>query len=239
MKQQSLHVFRQAFRAGDLRVDLNRDGRLDMVDVALFKQSLASIMPGSGMGAIGGVGDVYVWLLPAEANGAVGEPLAFDVHLDFTQDRTIGGAFDVVLVGGTGTLSWSFASSDIGDDPGFRREPDVTADGLTGIAVGDFDGITGPGVVGTLTFTPDVAGTQTLGLSDSMISPWVSDVTFMPQFPEYSGATLDITPEQQVPVGAGGIVLLAFALFVVAQRVAPWRQCRSCENSDRRVVMFR
>lgn len=229
MTAPELQAWRRAYAAGDPRADLTGDGRVDALDLAAYVASSRRDGPTKAKDPGGEAvapprapgGEVFLWLAPDTAGGMAGEALSFDVLADFTADPTLGGAFDVTLSGPfEGSFSWSFASSTIGDDPLLRRAPETSNRGLTGIAVGSFDGFTGPGVVGTLTLVPSGGGTGTLALGPSDVSPWVSAVTFDILTPTYGEAALAVMPGETVPLGTVPLILLALLLSSCASLAA-------------------
>lgn len=129
---------------------------------------------------------------------SVGAPVALDVKMDFTDDPTLGGGFDVFF--DPIILNFdSWVSAGLGD-PGFAREPDVSAGELNGIAFGDFNGLMGPALVGTLNFTALSPGDAllTLAVNDFPAGPFVSATTFVEQTVEFGSATVTVVPEPAV-----------------------------------------
>ncbi len=99
-----------------------------------------------------------------------GDTISFDVEMDFTE-ITLGGSFDIAY-DQTALQLQSFNRLDVGD-PGFGRDPDILAGLLSGWALGDFSGITGQQLLGSVSFqvlssmgaTTAVSGQDTLSVA--------------------------------------------------------------------------
>jgi cysteine-rich repeat protein len=124
--------------------------------------------------------DVYATLT------ITGDPVTFDVIIDFSAEGgTLGGGFDVVF--DPAALAFvGLTSTDPADttfDPAFGRDPDFLSGLLQSWAVGNFNGITGPALVGSVQFqvlptmgaATIVAVTPTMGIA----GPWVSATDFV------------------------------------------------------------
>lgn len=91
-------------------------------------------------------------LSPSAQTAVVGDAITLTVSGEFGAAGTLGGGFDIFY---DSTLlqfvSFEFAAS-LMDDPAFRRDPDLLAGELNGIAFGEFDGYTGNVLIGEVTF---------------------------------------------------------------------------------------
>ena len=159
--------------------------------------------------ACGTAGASSIFMTPAFSTAAPSESVVFEVWMDFEQ-VTIGGGFDIEF--DPEVLSFeSWTGADLGD-PDFQRDPDVFDGLLGGIAFGDFGGITGLNLIGTLKFSvlPDVpAGVTTaIELSQRFCfqCEFVDLNTFQIIDVDFIGAELKIVP---LPAG---VVLFAGAL---------------------------
>jgi hypothetical protein len=102
----------------------------------------------------------------------------------------------------------------LGSDPSFTRDDnpgagsanrvDVQSDRLSGAAFGNFGGMSGPALVGPLTFTATAAGDVVFDLgpsSSAQVGGFFSAATFEEQFPSFSG--VDVLIEvSEIPVPA-------------------------------------
>lgn len=89
----------------------------------------------------------------------VGDIFTLDVVMDFTGDPTLGGGTDIFYDASVLSFqSFDFSTATLILDPFLSRSPDVLSNELEGLAFGDFFGLTGPGVVGTLTFQAIAVG---------------------------------------------------------------------------------
>jgi len=96
--------------------------------------------------------------------------ITVDVMMDFTGDPTLGGGLDIFYEPSIlSFVSFDFGTSDLVLDLGLSRAPDVVAPNkLEGLAFsGGFNGIAGPGTVGTLTFQAVSVGAFTLTMADT------------------------------------------------------------------------
>lgn len=114
-----------------------------------------------------------------------GDTITFDVMLDFTtndnglgSDRTLGGGFDIIF--DPAALQFdSLVNADFGD-PLLSRDPDVLSNRLESWGVADLDGMTGPALLGTVSFSalPAFAGSTQVATAETAgpAGPFVSDV---------------------------------------------------------------
>ncbi|MEL7448708.1 MAG: choice-of-anchor D domain-containing protein [Pseudomonadota bacterium] len=206
------------------RADLNRDGIVDELDVAVLKDNW---LQASSEGDLSGDGIVnfddlamlaaaarpagraavsrspaQIWLAPPVVETFVGEQLTIEVRMDFSTDPTIGGSFVVNFDPEALRYDGFVFSDDLGDDPAFRFAPDDVAEpGLVSfIAFGNFNGVSGPAPVGTLTFTALGGDKSTVTPGDgtnTVGGPFLSAQTFDVLEVTFSGATVMQGP----PVG--------------------------------------
>ncbi len=159
-----------------------------------------------------------VSLIPASPTVIQGDAIVLELNVDFSDDPTLGGGLDIFYDPALVSFVSYDADPGSGSDPAFSRDPDDQGDKLEGLAFGNFNGISGPVRIGTLTFDTLAAGTAMFGIdvtSNMLVGGFVSSVTFGSQMPEFVGATVEIKP---VPVPAAiwlfGSGLLGFARMV-------------------------
>jgi len=91
-----------------------------------------------------------------------------DLLMDFSSDATFGGGMDIFFDSSVISFqSFDFSTSTLSLDPGFSRSPDALLGGLEGLAFGNFAGISGPGIIGTLVF-------QAIGVGDILLTSSVT-----------------------------------------------------------------
>ena len=140
-----------------------------------------------------------------DASGAViaqeGDLLTFELHMDFSDEPILGGGFDINF-DAAGLQFVSYAAADLGT-PTFRRTPDVFEGLLESGAFGEFDGLTGPALVSTMTFRVISSdGIFFIGpdSTEGVAGPFVSAVDFQTLIvPDFSGVTVRAVP---VPAAA-------------------------------------
>lgn len=133
-------------------------------------------------------------LKPIVAQVALGEQVLLSVEMDFSDDPTIGGGFDIFFEPSfVRFVSFSFDAA-LGDDPAFRSDPQGLATEVSEIGFGNFAGISGPAIVGTVVFDTLAAGTTrfTLADNDSLVGPFFSAATSRQQLVTYEGADVGI-----------------------------------------------
>jgi len=100
---------------------------------------------------------------------SVDEFISLDILMDFTDEPTVGGAIDVFYNESILSFqSFDFDSTTPGLDPVFNRLPEVLSGELEGIGFGSFSGLSGPGIVGTLTF-------QVIGDGSAILNMAITD----------------------------------------------------------------
>jgi len=143
----------------------------------------------------------------------VGDLVTFDVWMDFStndnglgSDITLGGGFDIIF--NPFALQFqSFTNESIGD-PNFGRDPDIFAGLLESWGFGDFAGLTGPALVGTVQFsllaTAPASTFVSTGPTSGIAGPFVSGVDFFTILNvDYS--SIEVTP---VPLPAAAWLFL-------------------------------
>lgn len=147
-------------------------------------------------------------LTPLNQNVVLGDQVTLQLNMDFGSDDTLGGGFDVFYNHSLLSFSSFTFNSGLGDDHGFRRQPDFQLDKLNGIAFGNFNGLGGSRMVGTFVFNTLGAGHVDISLAENNAPTggFFSAITFDPQIVTYSGALVNVT---SVPVPAAGWLLLS------------------------------
>lgn len=167
--------------------------------------------------ALGGAQASSLELLPALSAAQIGDTVEVALWMDFSDDPTLGGGIDVFYAPGLLQYLGFIFDAALGDDPAFRRLPDVLAGELNGLAFGQFNGLSGPARVGTFSFRTLAEGPATLSMTanDVPAGGFVSAVSFSAQSPQFVGATVQIAP---IPEPAS----LALMMFGVGSLLA-WR----------------
>lgn len=158
--------------------------------------------------AIGQAQAATVSLSPLSQSVALGNQVSLQLNMDFGSDPTLGGGVDILYNSSLLSFSSFTFSSGLGDDPAFRRQPDLQTNKLNGIAFGNFGGLGGSRVVGTLVFDTLGAGAVNLTLAENSMPAggFFSATTYDQQVVTYTGATVNVT---SVPLPAAGWMLLS------------------------------
>lgn len=149
-----------------------------------------------------------VSLSPLSQNVALGNPVSLLLNMDFTGDPTLGGGVDIFYNSSLlSFVSFTFDSG-LGDETSLRRLPDVLTNELNGLAFNSFTGLSGPSLVGTLTFNTIGAGTAlfTMADNDFPAGGFYSAATFDPQAVTYQGVSVNVTA---VPLPAAVWLMLS------------------------------
>ena len=155
------------------------------------------IQPSPGK-LIRGISEPTITLLPDVQNANEGDTVTLDVWVDFSTEPALGGGFDIFY--DELKLSYNSFSFDPGytGDPDFSRPPDEFPGGvLDSLAIGDFfDGITGPELIGTLSFTAIAEGMVdvTMADDDNLAGQFISFESGSPLTVNYIGSTVFIGP---------------------------------------------
>jgi len=153
--------------------------------------------------------------------GGLNDIISIDLLMDFTDDATLGGGMDIFFNDAVlSFLSFDFGSTSLVLDPALTRLPDsdVLPGKLEGMAFGNFGGLSGPGVVGTLTFQAIAVGNSALTMAVTTEAlkggDFISDNTFGPQIVGFGSANVTINTSV-VPVPAA-VWLLGSGLIGLA-----------------------
>ena len=165
--------------------------------------------------------NVISFVDPAQA-ATVGDVVTFDIEMDFI-DSTVGGSFDIFYNAGLlSYISFEFDAAFIDlIDPAFSVLPDnCFTDGaaiagcnvgdaeLNGLSFGNFDGITGTQVIGSLSFVALDEGVAeiTMGTNDAPYEGFFSSVDASELIVLYGPGKAHIT---QIPVPAAVWLLMS------------------------------
>lgn len=163
---------------------------------------------------------VSVNLIPTTNVTAVrpGDTVAFDIILDFTDETTLGGGFDLNFDESQLQLL-GFTETVILGDPNFGRPPDyVPGSGLLeSWSVGDFNGIVF-GLAGSVQFQVRPGATESvvaLGPTSGIGGPFVSAVNFIccmnPDFGEVTVSAVPVPAAVWLLVSALGVFWVGVA----------------------------
>ena len=150
-------------------------------------------------------------------NVNISESIFLDLIMDFTGEPTIGGGIDIFFDNFTNGDQLTFVNytpSGLGD-PDFQRNPNPNGigihdaptvstgtgvDKLNGIAFGDFGGLGGSAVIGTLEFLANTPGSFDFSMACNVLPAGCFFSTgFAPQLPDFNGATVNVSA---VPIPA-------------------------------------
>jgi len=137
---------------------------------------------------------------------SLNDTFTIDILMDFTDDATLGGGTDIFFDPAVLAFqSFDFGSTTLSLDPAFSRIPDadVIPGKLEGMAFGNFSSLSGPGVVGTLTFQAIATGNSTLTMAVTTEAlkggDFISNNTFAAQTVNFGSSTVNVS---SVPVPA-------------------------------------
>ena len=156
-------------------------------------------------------------LTPLIQNIALGNQVSLQLNMDFSGDPTLGGGVDILYNNSLLSFASFTFDTSLGDDPSFRRQPDIQPNKLNGLAFGNFGGLGGSRVVGTLVFNTLGAGPVNLTLAENSFPAggFYSATTFNPQVVTYTGALVNVTA---VPLPAAGWLLLSGLVVIMGWR---------------------
>ena len=181
--------------------DLDGDGFVGNSDLSILNSLFfqppgpsgiaENINPGGSL-PTGGVSAGSVSLVPASQNVAHGDPVDFQLIIDFTGDATLGGAIDIVF----DPSVISFLSFDF--EPGFAsspysRLPDLGVGELTGLAFGSMAGLDSA-LIGTLTFDSIGNGISSLSMTESFVGGGFYSFDSFAQEPVFNSAEVTVVP---------------------------------------------
>lgn len=173
-----------------------RDWLLSRWDAPVLKRGIIGLLL---MAAASGASAAGVRLSPALQGASVGQTVKVDIVIDFSDEPTVGGGIDIVY--DPRVLRYeSFAfGPTFADNPEYRKLPQVSSGRLSALAFGSFEGIRGPTVVGTLTFT--VLSLGDTGDTDIAVEANAQPsggfhvlATFAPQDVLFAPASLNLAP---------------------------------------------
>ena len=147
----------------------------------------------------------------------VGDNVSLDLSMDFTSDPTVGGGVNILFGSKLEFVSFTFDPG-LGDDPLLRLNPIVSAPGvLNGLGFGNFAGLSGPSVVGTLILKAIAPGLADLALETNVLpAGGFFSLTGAPQTPTLTGTSFNIQP---VPLpGAIWLAISGFGLLSLRKK---------------------
>ena len=165
----------------------------------------------------------------ASVTAGVNDIITIDLLMDFTDDATLGGGTDIFFNDAVLSFqSFDFSSTTLVLDPAFSRLPDadVLAGKLEGMAFGNFGGLSGPGVIGTLTFQAIAVGDSALTMAVTTEAlkggDFISDNTFGPQVVSFGSANVSVVSAVPIPAAAWlfGSGLIGLAGVATKRRTA-------------------
>lgn len=147
---------------------------------------------------------------------AISDTVSFDVIMDFTTDTnglgsdiTLGGGFDINY--DPSRLSFASLSNACPGDVSFCRDPDDLPGLLESWGFADFNGLTGPALVGSVQFDVIGLGSSLVstGATSGIAGGFVSGVDFVTLLNVDFNSVEVSTRAQVIPLPAAGLLLLA------------------------------
>lgn len=195
-----------------------------------FKQYLAAFLLCS---TVSTVQAASLSIQPAgNATGSVlrGSYFQMDVYMDFSDDPTIGGGFDILFDPAlVSYVEGSFLINEgLFSDPALSRDDnlaslaanrvdiDASQGKIIGAAFGDWIGLAGPSLVGSMTFLAENSGLANFALSATenlAVGNFVSTFTLEEQNVSFTGSSVHISP---IPVPAAFWLMLSGLTGLVA-----------------------
>jgi hypothetical protein len=175
--------------------------------------------------AVSGAQAATVTMLPAIQNVAPGDPFSLDLEFNFNDpvDGVLGGGIDISFddtVLDYVSYSWNPAF-EAQIDPSLKQNPTDNSDGtlglLSGWNFGNFNGLTGTGIIGTVNFarnlTPLPGGLTEINMAESASSGgWYAADTAGTQItPTLNGATVVPIPGSILLLGSGVLGLVGLS----------------------------
>lgn len=129
----------------------------------------------------------------------IGDIITLDVLMNFTDDPTLGGGTDIFYDASVLSFqSFDFGTTTLPLDVSFNRTPDELTNELEGLAFGNFNGLTGPGVVGTLTFQAIALGDTSLSMAVTSEAlkggDFISEADYSVQLVTFGSANVNVVP---------------------------------------------
>jgi hypothetical protein len=157
-----------------------------------------------------GVEAASISLTPNSTSALIGQLISLDINMDFRDAPTLGGGIDVTF--NPALLRFDgFVAAPLGD-PSLANAPTLVAPGvLSSLGFADFGGLTGPALVGTLTFAALALGNATISLAADVggaYGPFFSFPGGIQQVVSFAGTTVDIAAVT-VPIPASLPLLLS------------------------------
>ncbi len=153
---------------------------------------------------------VFLEPLSAQPTYRIGEVVALDLKIDFTDGPTIGGGVDLFFdPSGLKFKSWT---AELLGDATFRRSPDELSGELNGIAFGDFAGLPLTAKVGTVEFIVLQTGSWLVDLeaNDAPAGPFYSATDSSLLSVQYADTTVIA---HQVPIPSAALWLFGSAVL--------------------------
>lgn len=155
-------------------------------------------------------------IVPGLNTVRLGESVNLDLLMDFSDGATTGGGIDIYF--NTSALHFSqftFASG-FPTDPAITHAPELAGDHLDALAFGNFDGISGPAKIGTLTLDALSVGSFDITLAATNNMFWGDEfynaIDFSPITVEFGSATVNVSAVPNPPafwLFISGMALLA------------------------------
>lgn len=202
-----------------MRTEFTTKGKIIMLVTFLKKLGVAVALGGACVAQA-----ATISLQPAIAGSVLqGDQFQLEVYMDFTDDPTIGGGFDILYdTSRVSYISGSFLIDPLlFSDPAFTRDDDLLSPTtnrvdvdpiqgkIVGAAFGDFIGLTGPSLVGTLTFLAESSGSANFLLTateNPLAGNFISAFTNDSQVVSFVGTSQQISA---VPVPAAAWLMLS------------------------------
>lgn len=189
-----------------------------MIRKAFTRALAVLLLSGSAMSAQA----AELSLSPIYQTVNLGDQIMLLLYGDFRDEPILGGGLDLFFDDEAfGFVSFDFmAAESVGDDPAFRRMPDIHSNELNGISFGNFAGMSSRSLIGIFTFTTLAPGVYDFSLlaneggGPNNPGPFVS-MAGIPIDVDFSGAVVEVLGGAAVPLPAavwlmlGGIGFLA------------------------------
>ncbi|MEK6749872.1 MAG: putative Ig domain-containing protein [Pseudomonadota bacterium] len=133
-----------------------------------------------------------VWLEPVDQYMYQGKQFAYNVYMDFSDDPTLGGGINIGFDNTKVQYISFLVNPQLGADPALARQPDSLTISLNGLGFGNFDGLWGPSLIGTVTFSPIAQGTANFTVAENAqpLGRFYSVRLFSAQTVKYTGANM-------------------------------------------------